>query len=156
MRARTATTKEAAPRTKARPPPPPPGPRTGGRGQEPQVEEDMATSEASLSLTQAHQHLPGYCRCSPLNRQGSLHNCVLALTQRQQREPRSLLALVWRSDPGRRPHTVAFQGVHRGPDPPENVIANFFPDTLQLCRESYARSSELASSFSVGACNTRV
>ena len=32
------------------------------------------------------------------------------------------------------PHTVAFQGVHRGPDPPQNVIANFFPDTLQLLR----------------------
>ena len=25
------------------------------------------------------------------------------------------------------PHTVAFQGVHRGPDPPGDVIANFFP-----------------------------
>ena len=33
------------------------------------------------------------------------------------------------------PHTVAFQGVHRGPDPPEDVIANFFPDTLQLLRD---------------------
>ena len=32
------------------------------------------------------------------------------------------------------PHTVAFQGVHRGPDPPD-VIANFFPDTLQLLRD---------------------
>ena len=33
------------------------------------------------------------------------------------------------------PHTVAFQGVHRGPDPPGDVIANFFPDTLQLLRD---------------------
>ena len=33
------------------------------------------------------------------------------------------------------PHTVAFQGVHRGPDPLKDVIANFFPDTLQLLRD---------------------
>ena len=33
------------------------------------------------------------------------------------------------------PHTVAFQGVHRGPDPPQNVIAIFLPDTLQLLRD---------------------
>ena len=33
------------------------------------------------------------------------------------------------------PHTVAFQGVHRGPDLSGDVIANFLPDTLQLVRD---------------------
>ena len=30
---------------------------------------------------------------------------------------------------------MAFQGVHRGPDLSGDVIANFFPDTLQLLRD---------------------
>ena len=84
MRARTPTREEAAPRTKARPPPPPPGPRTGGRGQEPQVKEDVlddeATSEALLSE-------PG----------PSAPSRILPL---QPSQPR--LASLWRSGPGRR------------------------------------------------------